>query len=904
MKQRRVWIALGVIAALLGGLLAVTKLSGTTARSGGNKRRVAAVEVSRAKAQKRIDRDLALDDDAPGTIRLEGQVIDTDAKPVGGATITIDTRPSRTVTSESDGSFTFENLSGREYELVATSGELVGGPVGLVLTEKTEPVILRLGAGATVEVAVTLARDRSPIAGARVELHGLVDREAATDAKGLADVRGVPPGWYLVSASAQGFAPSTTFAEVGAGTASVRLELVSGASVSGRVVDAGGAPVAGAKVRYEGVSDWTQSPDDSIATDADGRFQIAALPAGSFRFEARHDEHAPGVTETIVLDGATARDNVTIRMNPSATIDGLVLDAARTPVPWARVRVREVTAGLPMQRTRQATADAHGKFRVAGLPRTAMNVVALGEQTTSKTARVDLAASATGRVELVLDVEGLIAGTVVDGKGEPIDGAQVWAEPDANAGGSSDDAHLRGEQVSLTDGTGAFSFHGLTPGRYKLYTQPPGSSPDYDTLVLRPEVTAQAGDRAVRIVLPGDGAVTGKITFADGKPVTLFIAGLGGWGSARTVTTKKDGAFELRDLPPREYRITFRGNGFAEKSLDPITVAPGKTSDVGTITVQAGRSISGRVVDAQGVPVAGATVLAGAMLWGTGSKASAPSGMGGPPGAGTIKETTTNERGEFVIIGVGRGPRHLVAEHDTLGRSVPITLPTTDRSVTDISVTLVAFGALEGNVTIGGAAASRIVVNAQSKTVPQSMYSVITSADGTYRFDHLAPDTYSVSAMLGTDPTQGLGFHSKTTTVASGTPTKLDLVVDAGDSTLVVRATAAQPVMFAMVYSVRGQLTATTAKELERNTLALDGAQSAFGMAVGGNPARIEKLATGSYTVCASPFPAEVGFDVEEYMVREGDNLPVFCKQVQVSRGEAALDIAVEIPTYVPAPAE
>lgn len=900
MKQRPVWIALGLLA-LLGSLLVLRSIrTGSAASNAATpKQRASTAEVSQS-AHKRAERDVELEDDAPGTIRLEGQVIDGDAKPVAGATITIDTRPSRTAVSESDGSFVFEGLTGRAYDLVATAGELVGGPVTVQLTERTEPVILRLAAGASVDVTVTRARDRAPAAGARVELHGLVERDAAADSAGLATLRGVPPGWYAVVASATGLAPSTTFAHVTTGTTSVRLELVAGAGVAGIVIDPNGTPIAGAKVRYEGASDWTQGSADSIKTGADGRFQIAAMAAGSYRFEARHDEHAAGVTETVVLDGSTPREDLTIRLRAGATIEGVVVDAKRAPVAWARVRVREETAGLPMQRTRQATADAQGKFRIAGLPRTGVHAVALGEQSTSKTARVDLAATAAARIELVLDVEGLIAGHVLDGTGEPVQGAQVWAHAEI---GGADDAHLRGEQAALTDGAGAFSFHGLAPGIYTLFTQPPGASPDYDTLLLRPEVKAKVGDRDVRVVLPGDGSVTGKVVFADGKPVTLFVASLGGWGSARSVATK-DGTFVLRDLPPREYRITIRGTGFAEKSVDPIKLEPGKTVDLGTITVQPGRSISGRVVDPDGKPIAGATVLAGATLWGTGSKASAPAGMGGPPGSGSVKDTTTNERGEFVLIGVGRGPRHLVAEHDTLGRSVPITLPTTDRSATDVQVTLVPFGGLEGKVTMAGAGASRIVVNAQSKTVPESMFSVITSADGTYRFDRLAPDTYSVSAMTGADPTQGLGFHARTVTVASGKPTKLDLVVDAGDSTLVVRPTAAVPVMFAMVYTVRGTLTATTAKELERKTLALDGAHSAFGMAMGGNPARIEKLAPGTYTACVSPFPAEVGFDVEDYMVREGDNLPVFCKHVQVSRGELTLDVPVEVPAFVPAPTE
>ncbi|MBL9018963.1 MAG: carboxypeptidase regulatory-like domain-containing protein [Myxococcales bacterium] len=900
------WIALAVIAAVIGGVFVLRSArQPSSAAARGPARPGPTVEASppRAELPKRADRSVELDDDVAGTIRLEGQVIDADANPVAGATIAIDTRPSRTVTSEADGSFAIEDLTARSYELVATAGDLVGGPIGVQVHARTEPVILRLAAGATVEVAVALARDRSPVSGARVELNGLVDRGATTGPTGTAALRGVPPGWYLVVASASGFAPSTTFLEVTSSTAHVRLELVSGAPVSGRVVDPAGAPIAGARVRYEGVSDWTQAPSDAIETGADGRFRIAALPAGSFRFEARHDEHAPGVTDTLVLDGATAREGITIQLRPGAVLEGVVLDAARVPVPAARVRVREETAGLPMQRTRQVTTDAAGTFRFAGLPRTSVHVVALGEDRTSTTARVDLATSATARVELVLDLEGQIAGNVVDGRGEPVEGGQVWAYRDASDGGSAGDAQLRGEQVALTDGAGAFAFRGLSPGRYTLRAHPPGATPDYETLLLRPEVKATVGDRAVKLVLAGDGAVTGKVVFADGKPAMLFVASLGGWGSARTVSTK-DGSFELRDLPPREYRITIRGAGFAERSLPAITVAPGKTADLGTITVHAGRSISGRVVDARGTPVAGATVLAGSTLWGTGSKASAPSGMGGPPGASGIKEATTDERGEFVITGVGRGPRHLVAEHDTLGRSVPITLPTTDRSATDVQVTLVAFGALEGKVTLGREPASRIVVNAQSKTVPETMYSVVTSTDGSYRFDRLAPDTYSVSAMLGADPMQGFGFHARTTTVRSGKPTRLDLAVETGDAVLVVRPTATTPVVFAMVYSVRGAVAARTAKELETKTLALDAGQSGFAMAIAGNPARLEKLAPGLYTVCASPFPGEVGFEVEDYLVREGDNLPVFCKQVNVAKGEASIDIAVTIPAFVPAPDE
>ena len=75
------------------------------------------------------------EDDPTGSLRLEGQVIDGDEKPVGGAIVAIDTNPPRTVTTEADGSFTFDHLIGREYKLEASAGDGYAGPAYLRLGE-------------------------------------------------------------------------------------------------------------------------------------------------------------------------------------------------------------------------------------------------------------------------------------------------------------------------------------------------------------------------------------------------------------------------------------------------------------------------------------------------------------------------------------------------------------------------------------------------------------------------------------------------------------------------------------------------------------------------------------------------------------------------------------------------
>src|SRR5262245_15109520 len=51
-----------------------------------------------------------IDDDPKGTLRLEGQVVDENDKPVAGATVVLSSNPPRTATSEDDGGFAFDAL--------------------------------------------------------------------------------------------------------------------------------------------------------------------------------------------------------------------------------------------------------------------------------------------------------------------------------------------------------------------------------------------------------------------------------------------------------------------------------------------------------------------------------------------------------------------------------------------------------------------------------------------------------------------------------------------------------------------------------------------------------------------------------------------------------------------------
>ena len=203
------------------------------------------------------------DDDPIGTLRLEGQVLGPNDQPAGGATVVLGSNPPRTTTTEADGSFAFDKLVGRPYMLIARASIGVAGPVTARLTAKSEPIVLRLRGGATLAVTV-IGTDGKPIETATVELRGN-DIQQAQAVHGNAAFVPVVPGMYEIVAWAPGMAHATQRMRV-VGDAKARVMLASGAPVSGRVVDEGGAPIANARVVYVGSGGFPRSRPIRAAT--------------------------------------------------------------------------------------------------------------------------------------------------------------------------------------------------------------------------------------------------------------------------------------------------------------------------------------------------------------------------------------------------------------------------------------------------------------------------------------------------------------------------------------------------------------------------------------------------------------------------------------------------------------
>ncbi|HEY4059438.1 MAG TPA: carboxypeptidase-like regulatory domain-containing protein, partial [Kofleriaceae bacterium] len=701
-----------------------------------------AIPTSNASA---APRKLRYDYEPEGALQLEGQVIDEHDKPVENATVVIDTMFPRHEDTSADGSFSFTRLTPHTFEISAGIDDLYAGPVRIRLTDKSEPVTLRLRKGSPGEVTLVDAETGKAIAKGSVELRSSTKLYGATtDDKGVAVFKGLPPMWAPLLGRAPGYAENAVMVST-AGDPAVPLKttiaLTKGAVLTGTIVDENGKPVI-AQLVAESASQPFPVADlraDTQESKADGTFVVGPLSAGTWRITAYNDKLAPATTAPIVVDGVHEKSGVKIVLPKGALLEGTVTDAAGKPVAGAEIKL--VARGNTVWRsTRLAVSDTSGAFKFAGLAQRAVDVVATHETGASKIVPVDLAAKPEQTVAIKLDLVGAISGSVIDVHAQPIGDAQVIVDPVFDGGLADREAWIvRGAQTAVTDQGGAFTVAGLPAGEYRVRAaRPAATDAALDlTAATRTKVTTSPG-APLKIVLPSDGSIKGQVAMADGSVPASFTVSIGGTAAVPFATP--DGSFSLPCIAGT-HTIVVDGRRFLAAKSKAITVEAGKAADAGTITVQPGRSVSGRVLDENGVPVAGARVAAGALLTGGGAELYIEDESIG------AKDTTTDERGAFVVEGFPPGPLTVTAGKDGVGRSSSVRIaPSPDSASVDLVLTRTA--GLEGTVTRDGKPLADTVVIASPIGTNQNFF-VVTGADGTFALDALTPGAYIIFPMIG-----------------------------------------------------------------------------------------------------------------------------------------------------------
>jgi len=654
-------------------------------------------------------------------LRLEGQAVGEAQEPIAGALVHLLHRGDilRTATAEADGSFAFDGLDAGQYSATAVKDDLSGEPVLVTLSATSEPVIVHMRVGVSLEILVLDAANGGPID--RATIQERLGRTAITNAEGKATLRGIGPVAAAIVVAAPNHAAVTDSFLIGS-TSQRTVRLPRGAQLGGRVVAPDGSSVSGATVR---VANAANGANDDYTTDRVGTFNIGPLAASRYLVTADAEGYAPTSPLRLDLDGIHDQLAIVVHVTNGTKVTGTVVDSDGHPSAGAVVQLRSVLLNWH----REIATDEDGSFKiVAG--NGAFRIWARKGLQSSPQLPVDLGPNTLATLKLQLQ-NSTIAGTVIDANGEPVAEAKVTA--DDGLGQS-----VRGE---VTDSHGKFVFNGLAAGNYTLAAHRQDELSESDS---GKGTSVTSGDRNVRLVVPALTAIKGRVLL-DKKPVVSFAIIVVDQGdemqwrqSATNVTLSSEGRFVKRGVSPGTKTVVIFGRGFA-RTLINARVVNGKVTDLGDIAVDHGQEITGRVTDASGAPVGNATVE---VKQATFVRVEDPEPLMRSLQGGGL--ATTDESGWFRIEDIppptGGVPNQIGAKHPNRGVAPLRNLPS---SVSSIDLALVSTGSIEGLFT--GADSDLYQVWANPTNGSGETASARVAADRTFKFERLAAGEYNLT---------------------------------------------------------------------------------------------------------------------------------------------------------------
>ncbi len=236
-----------------------------------------------------------------GDAVLVGRVYDEiTGQPIPGATIGLEGFNLSAVT-DAEGKFRLENAFAGEHTVNASAKAYPTKSQAVTLKSLTpgqKPVEVSIGlSGTAVATGKVVSPDGSPIEGAAVKLAG-TKHQANTDETGTYELKKLPGQKVSLDIFAANYKTETVAANLKTGktTTIPATQLTSGLNVAGEIINAlNEKSVSGAKLKIEG------SRIEAVS-DAEGRFQLNAVPVNPFTLNVEGDGFYP---ETLEVDPTT-----------------------------------------------------------------------------------------------------------------------------------------------------------------------------------------------------------------------------------------------------------------------------------------------------------------------------------------------------------------------------------------------------------------------------------------------------------------------------------------------------------------------------------------------------------------------------------------------------------------------
>jgi hypothetical protein len=389
----------------------------------------------------------------------------------------------------------------------------------------------------TVAGTVTDSLTGNAIAGATVSY---TDASTQTNISGSYSLGQAPLGSYQVTATAPGYTSQSQTVTVSPATTTTRgfsLTPLAG-SVSGFVTDAAsGSPVSGATVSYSG---------GQATTDSSGAYSFTGITEGTYDVSASASGYTAQTLTVTVGPGQAASKNFALAPTGVGTVSGVVTDAV-TGSPVAGATVSYLGGST--------TTDSGGLYTLASLPDGNTTVTATHAGYTDQSAVVVITTGSTIEQDFALaPLPGSIGGVVTDSlTGRPIAGAAV-----SYSGGAV-----------TTNGSGAYSFTGVTEGSYAVSAGRAGYSGQSQQVSVGPG--ANAAQNFPLAPLPGTVAGT-VVDVATGTP----LAGATVSYSGGNASTDGQGRYSISAVTEGTYAFTASASGYSPQTQTAV-VGPGAT---------------------------------------------------------------------------------------------------------------------------------------------------------------------------------------------------------------------------------------------------------------------------------------------------------------------------------------
>ncbi|HEX8500725.1 MAG TPA: carboxypeptidase regulatory-like domain-containing protein [Pyrinomonadaceae bacterium] len=532
--------------------------------------------------------------DFPGAVRghqIVGRLSDDATRGVAGAAVTISGSRSATVTSDSNGVYSFNVPAGGNYTVTPSSLRYTFSPASQTVNDLSGDTFLAFNA-TPLFYAISgqvVSSTGAALGGVAVTLGGSKAATVTTNSQGFFVFNDVPRnGNYTVTPGptvGYVFSPaSRSFNNLTSDQGGVYTGTATSYRLSGRVTS-GGAALPGVSVSVTG------SRAATAATDSDGNYSLTLPVNGSYTVtpSKKHYTIAPASTAVGPLTSDRTAD-FTATLNRHKIAGRVARDDGRA--------MPGVAVALAGSQTGTTTTDANGDYSFTNLPAGGDYTVTPARNgydfTPASRTYSDLGADQTAGF-VVAPTSYNVTGRVAVG-GAPLPGVTVTLSGARSA-------------TATTDAAGNYSLAVTSEGTYTVtpskqhYTFAPTGQSFTDPLSNKTVDFAATLNRH---------SIAGRVARPDGQAMPGVAVTLSG-GQTVTATTDAAGAYSFVSLPAgADYVVTpaRAGYDFAPRSASFADLGADQTADF-TVT-PANVALAGRVTEG-GAGLAGVTVtLSGA----------------------------------------------------------------------------------------------------------------------------------------------------------------------------------------------------------------------------------------------------------------------------------------------------